>query len=321
YVSGNYQIELWLRHSEFDGYGPFTIYFALNKTNYYNQTLQLDLSILGLTTSQIDSPSQDQTFYSNETLIIVLSFDDYIKAIPIIDANIQWKVGLSGTYSSTNVSYVSGNYQIELWLRLSEFDGCGPFTIYFKLNKTNYYNQTEMLNINLIGLTSINIIKITQYNQTLSLSGSIYECQTGENLTIYANFLSDYPNKTITGATGILTFNGDIYMSLENMEGVYEWEIDTSSLAFGLYNFNITFYKTYYENSTSLYEFRLNNLIAEIKCVQKPDSIRQGDSFYLNLKLYYTLFDEYPINNANISLMIDFGTSISYMDAFTNSSG
>ncbi|NVM18555.1 MAG: hypothetical protein HWN80_12640, partial [Candidatus Lokiarchaeota archaeon] len=321
YVSGNYQIELWLRHSEFDGYGPFTIYFALNKTNYYNQTLQLDLSILGLTTSQIDSPSQDQTFYSNETLIIVLSFDDYIKGIPIIDANIQWKVGLSGTYSSTNVSYVSGNYQIELWLRRSEFDGCGPFTIYFKLNKTNYYNQTEMLNINLIGLTSINIINITQYNQTLSLSGSIYECQTGENLTIYANFLSDYPNKTITGATGILTFNGDIYMSLENMEGVYEWEIDTSSLAFGLYNFNITFYKTYYENSTSLYEFRLNNLIAKIKCVQKPDSIRQGDSFYLNLKLYYTLFDEYPINNANISLMIDFGTSISYMDAFTNSSG
>ncbi|MFX0059163.1 MAG: hypothetical protein ACFE8J_12760, partial [Candidatus Heimdallarchaeota archaeon] len=321
YIGGNYQIELWLRHTEFDGYGSFTIYIELNKTNYYNSTESLNINILGLSTSQIDSPAQGQTFYSNETLMIGISFDDYIKGSPITSADIQWKVGLLGIYSSTNVSYIGGNYQIELWLRHPEFDGYGPFTIYLMLNKTYYYNQTESLNINLIGLTSINIINITQYNQQLSLNGSIYEAQAGENITVYANFINNYPYSIITGAIGILTFSGKDYMSLGNINGTYEWEINTSLLPFGIYNFNITFNKIYYENRTGIYNFRVNNLIAKIKIIQQPVSVKQGDSFDLSLKLYFELFEEYPINYANISLMIDFGISTSSKYAFTNSSG
>jgi len=321
-VSENFEIELWLRSSKFDGYGPFTIYIELNKTNYHNSTESLNLSILGLTAKQIDRPSPDQTFYSNETLIIELSFDDYIKGIPITDATIEWKVGITGIYSNAGVSYPgTGNYEISILLSSPELDGHGPFTIYISLNKIHYYNQTESLNINLIGLTSINIINITQYNQLISLNGSIYEAQAGENMTVYANFINDYPNKIITGAIGILTFNGEDYMSFGNIDGIYAWEINTNSLTFGLYNFNITFNKIYYENSTNLYEFKVNNLIAKIKSIQKPGHVRQGDSFDISLKLYYELYEEYPINNANLSLMVDFGISISFMDAFTNSSG
>ncbi|MFX1495020.1 MAG: hypothetical protein ACFFBZ_12110 [Promethearchaeota archaeon] len=321
-VSENFEIELWLRHSEFDGYGPFIIYIELNKTNYYNRTESLNLSILGLTAKHIDHPSPDQTFYSNETLIIELSFDDYIKGIPIIDATIEWKVGITGIFSNIGVSYPgTGNYEISILLSSPEFDGHGPFTIYISLNKTYYYNQTESLNFILIGLTSINIINITQYNQLISLNGSIYEAQAGENMTVYANFINDYPNKIITGAIGILNFNGEDYMSFGNIDGIYDWEINTNSLPFGLYNFSITFNKIYYENSTKIYQFRINNLIAKIKSIQKPDNVKQGDSFDISLKLYYELYDEYPINNANISLVVDFGISISFMDAFTNSSG
>ncbi|MFX1588905.1 MAG: hypothetical protein ACFFC1_12165, partial [Promethearchaeota archaeon] len=321
YNTGNYEIELWLRASEFDGYGPFTIYFMLNKTNYYNQTESLNIIILGLTTAQIDSPAQDQTYDSDAILTIVVSFDDSVKSLPITSADIQWKVGIGGSYSSTNVTYTTGNYEIELWLRHSEFDGYGPFTIYFMLNKTYYYNQTEFLNINVIGLTSINIMNITQYNQLLSLNGSIYEGQAGENMTIYANFINDYPYKLITGAIGILTFNGIDYMSMGNIDGIYEWEINTSSLPFGIYNFNITFNKTYYENSTKIYNFRLNNLIAKIKSIQQPLSVKQGNSFDLSLKLYFELYQEYPIHYANLTITIDFGTSSSFLYAFTNTSG
>lgn len=293
----------------------------LNKTHYYNQTQQLDINIVGLTESHIDSPSQDQTFYSNETLLIELSFDDSLKGTPIDSAIIQWKVGLIGSYSSTNVSYISGNYQIELWFSHSLFDGYGSFTLYFMFNKTNYYNQTDSLYFNLIGLTSINIINITQYNQAISLNGSVYEAQAGDNMTIYANFLSDYPYKILTGAIGILTFNGVNYTSLGNIGGLYEWEINTISLPFGLYNFNITFSKTNYENSTTVYNFRINNLIAKIRSIESPVSVKQGASFYLCLELYYELYEEISINNANLSITIDFGTSISSQYAFTNASG
>jgi hypothetical protein len=321
YVGGNYQIELWLRYSEFDGYGPFTLYFMLNKTNYHNQTQTLDINILGLSIFQIDNPISDETFYSNETLTIELSYDDFIKGVPIIGAVIQWKVGLMGTYSNINVSYASGNYQIELWLRHSLFDGFGPFTLYFLLNKTHYYNQTGSLNVNLIGLTSINIINITQYNQSISLNGSIYEAQAGANLTLFANFINDYPHKIITNAIGILTFNGEDYISLGGTNGIYGWEINTISLVFGVYDFNITFIKENYENITKVYNFRINNLIAKIEALEKPISVKQGASFSLSLKLYYELYDEYSISNANLSIRIDFGTSTSFQYLFTNASG
>jgi len=321
-VSENYEIELWLSSVEFDEYGSFIIYFELNKANYYNNTESLALNILGLTTSQIDNPSQDQTFYSNETLLIELSFDDFIKGIPILGATIEWKVGNMGNYSNAGVSYPgTGNYEISILLSLPDFDGHGPFTIYINLNKTNYYNQTESLNFNVIGLTSISIVNITQYQQQLSLNGSIYEAQAGENMTIYANFINLYPNKVIIGAVGILTFNGEDYMSFGNLNGTFGWEINAYLLPFGLYNFSITFNKTFHENSTSLYEVRVNNLIAKIRSIQKPVEVRQGDSFDLTLELYYELYNEFAINNANISLIIDFGPSTSIKYSLTNSSG
>ena len=111
--AGNYEVELWLRHSEFEGYGSFTIYLMINKTHYYNQTETLDINIIGLTVSNIDSPAQDQTFYSNETLLLELSFDDSVKATPISGAQIEWKVGNTGTYTSIGVSYPgTGNYPL-----------------------------------------------------------------------------------------------------------------------------------------------------------------------------------------------------------------
>jgi len=321
-VSENFDIILWLSSNEFTGYGSFIIYFELNNTNYYNNTETLSLSILGLTLSQIDNPSQDQTFYSNETLLIELSFDDNIKGIPVLNAAIEWKVGIMGIYSSVGVSYPgTGNYIISILLSSPEFDGHGPFTIYITLNKTSYYNQTESLNINLIGFTSISIINITQYQQQLSLNSSIYEAQAGENMTVYANFINEYPNKVIIGAVGILTFNGEDYMSLGDLNGVFEWEINAYQLSNGLYNFNISFNKTFYENSTRIFEFRINNLIAKIRSIQRPVEVRQGDSFDLTLELYYELFDEYAINNANISLIIDFGLSTSIKYTLTDSSG
>ena len=310
-----------MRYSEFDGYGPFTLYFMLNKTNYHNQSQTLIINLLGLTASQVDYPSSDETFYSNETLSIELSFDDNVKGTPVTGAIIQWKVGMLGTYSSANVSYISGSYQIELWLRHSLFDGYGPFTLYFMLNKTYYYNQTESLDINIIGLTSINIMNITQYNQVLTLNGSIYEAQAGSNLTVFANFICDYPQQIITNAIGILSFNGEDYISLGDINGIYEWQINTISLPFGIYDFNITFSKINYENNTYVYDFRVNNLIARIMSVQKPVSVKQGASFSLSLKLYYELYEEFSINNANLSIWIDFGTSISFQSKLTNASG
>ncbi|MHA1253247.1 MAG: hypothetical protein ACTSRP_24925, partial [Candidatus Helarchaeota archaeon] len=69
FIAGTgWRIRIWLSYSAFDGYGDFTIRIHLNKTNYYNQSEDLNFRVLGKTNSQIDSPAQGQTFDSDQIL-------------------------------------------------------------------------------------------------------------------------------------------------------------------------------------------------------------------------------------------------------------
>jgi len=288
--TGNYEIEIWLRYSDFDGYGAFTIYINLNKTNYYNQTELLNINILGLTNSQIDTPAQDQTYYSNETLNVILSFDDSVKGSPIAGANVEWKVGIGGTFSSINVTYNggTGNYEVEIWLRSSEFDGHGPFTIFFQFNKTNYYNQTEQLNINIIGLTSFSLINLTQYSQMLILNITTFEGFMGENITVYMNFINLYPTKFIIGGTGNLTFNSRNYLNYSDVNGLYSWEMDTYQLSPGSYSFSVSFNKTFYQNQSITINFDINIISSNITIDIVFDGSGELAPYYDNGYAIYT---------------------------------
>jgi len=303
YVSGDYQIELWLSHSEFDGYGPFTIYIMLNKTSYYNQTESLNINILGLSSSQIDSPAQDQTYNSEEIVTIVLSYDDSVRSIPIDNADIQWKVGIGGTYSSTNVTYASGDYQIEVWLSYSEFDGYGPFTIYIILNKTNYYNQTESLNINILGLTASQIDSPAQ-DQTYD---------SDEIVTIalsYDDSVKSIPinNADIQWKVGL----GGTYSSanVTYVSGNYQIELWLSYSEFDEYGSFIIYLmlnKTSYYNQTE--SLNINILGLSISQIDSPaqDQTYNSDEIVTIILSYDDSIKSIPIDNADVQWKVGLG--------------
>ncbi|MEJ2296330.1 MAG: hypothetical protein P8Y23_16395, partial [Candidatus Lokiarchaeota archaeon] len=109
----------------FDKQGTFLIKLEMTKFNWANVSYEFNLTINSIpTSSQLDYPSQNQSFNSNEMMMVILSFDDVLRGSPITNADIQWKVGLTGSFSGMNVSYndISDNYQIELWLRYSDFN-------------------------------------------------------------------------------------------------------------------------------------------------------------------------------------------------------
>jgi len=307
YVSGNYQIEVWLSYSEFNGYGPFTIYMMLNKTNYYNQTESLSINILGLSSSQIDSPAQDQIYDSDEIVTIVLSYDDSVKNIPIDNADIQWKVGLGGTYSSTNVTYVAGDYQIELWLSYSEFDGYGPFTIYMMLNKTYYYNQTESLNINILGLTTSQVDSPTQ-DQTYD---------SDEIVTIvvsYDDSVKNIPidNSDIQWKVGV----GGTYSSVNvtYVSGNYQIEVWLSYSEFdeyGPFTINIMLNKTSYYNQTESLNFNILGLSSSLIDSPTQDQTYDSDEIVTIVLSYDDSVKTIPIDNADVQWKIGLGGTYS----------
>ncbi|MHA1336545.1 MAG: hypothetical protein ACTSPW_12470 [Promethearchaeota archaeon] len=163
------------------------------------------------------------------------------------------------SFSNTNVSFISGTgWRIRIWLSNPAFDGYGPFTIRIDMNKTNYYNSTELLNIRVIGLTNLELINLTQYNQLVRLNDSVYEAFLGDNITIYADFRNVMLNSLISGALGNVSFNGKNYINTTDDNGIYSWEINTSSLSAGRYSFTLTFNKTYYYNKSIVIWFDLN---------------------------------------------------------------
>ncbi|MFX1392465.1 MAG: hypothetical protein ACFFAH_02720 [Promethearchaeota archaeon] len=310
--NGYYNITIDGSDPIFNGYGWFVIRINASKAGHWNQTEVLNIKILSLTTAVLESPIPSQTYDSDYILTVELTFNDTIKGTPINPADIQWKVGAGGSYSGTNVTYngVTLRHEIELWMRASEFDGFGNFIVFIKLNKTNYYNKTIQFDFRIIGLTSYNILNLTQYNTILTLNNSIHEAYLFENITIYANFINLYPNQLINGALGNLTFNGVNYYDYDlDNDGLYSWEINTSQLALGSYSFKISFNKPNYQNISSNIYFDINLQPAEIIIVERPYSVRAGENFNVTVSLNNTLTGK-GIGGENLTITINFGIEI-----------
>ena len=144
-TAGVYSIEIWVRDAMFDDYGNFTFYIRLNQTYYYNKSVTFEIKITGLTTSNIDTPTQYQIFDSDILLSVILSFNDSVKGIRIQSANISWSLSIAGPFVFTNVTENAGVYNISLWLRDPMFALYGNFSLYIRLNKSYHYNGTQTL--------------------------------------------------------------------------------------------------------------------------------------------------------------------------------
>ena len=134
------------------------------------------------------------------------------------------------TWDNTS-EYNAGNYKITIWA----------------IDEGRNINQSEEINIKLFGLTSLNLINLTEYNIIISLNGTIYEAYTGQNITIYANFVCLYPYSLIKGALGLLKFNGIFYYDNDLREILQDPEI-TTILKFALSCLQLMYYTRKHSN-------------------------------------------------------------------------
>ena len=80
----------------------------MNQTAYYNQTQDLNFRVLAITNSQIDSPAQDQTYDSNQNLVIIVEYNNTELGTRISTATVQWRLQGITAYSASGVTFVAG---------------------------------------------------------------------------------------------------------------------------------------------------------------------------------------------------------------------
>ncbi|MHA1439253.1 MAG: hypothetical protein ACTSPD_16910 [Promethearchaeota archaeon] len=137
----------------------------------------------------------------------------------------------------------------------------GAYNVKILLNRTYYNSSIGTIQLNIISVnTSMNLINLTQYGQTVFFKNNIFEAFQGENITVFTNFMNYYTNELILGAEGHLIFNGvDYYDYDTDKDGVYFWEINTSEIIHSVgHNFTVIFTKNNYQLNSTVWFFDIN---------------------------------------------------------------
>ena len=301
YDVGDYKITIWAKDDE----------GSINQTEFVVITLNDDINPSVI----ILSPSDGSNFNNNEIIEINATITDIGSSISSVKTIIN-----ASTPFNISMSYEDGKWTC-IWDNTSQYDAGDYKIMIWAIDEYGNINQTEQLSLKLIGLTSLNILNITQYNQLIQLNDTVYEAFFGENLTIYMNYINLYPSKLITGAFGNLTFNGVSYYDYDlDNNGLYYWEINTSQLSVGNYNFSATFSKIYYQNITVKIKFDINKLPTQINIINQPNSVKCGEKFNITINLI-NLITGGPIMYENVTIKLDFGTSQINETAKTSASG
>ncbi len=322
YLNGIYEIEINCSASAFNGYGWFAIRINATKIGFMNQSKILTIKITGETDLSLINPSNYSIYNSANIFDIRIYFNDTAKDLPLSTATIN--VDVNGSlYSPSITNFGNGYYNLTIDCSNTVFNTYGWFGIRINISLLNYYPQSKVLDIKVIGLTqSLSAINLTQYGQILTFNLTQYEAYLGENITIYMNFRDFNSGSWITGALGIITFNSVVYNDNDlDLDGIYSWELNTSLLALGSYQFIVNFTKSDYQSQELTINFRINKHHAQIAIISQPSKVKPGETFELILQLYYVYSSIYPIDNANITLLIEFGNPLVQFSELTNSSG
>ncbi|MBA7520187.1 hypothetical protein ES705_12280 [subsurface metagenome] len=209
-----------------------------------------DITILAETNLEINQPSQDTTFNSSTIFNVTITYRDREQDLDISDGDIYYKIN-SGTYSSVNesVTYIgSGKYNITFDCNNTEFN-YGSNTITIRANNTYHNNQTETLNIIILGETNLS----RPFPKT-------YNFDSGETFNITLYFNDTVKNLGINESTVDITVNSSAYTPLDFFDygnGYYNLTVNCSDDVFdiqgyGFFNLSINSEKiNYYSQTTS----------------------------------------------------------------------
>ncbi|GAF90740.1 unnamed protein product, partial [marine sediment metagenome] len=154
---GYYNISINCSDSVFSLYGWFGIRINASKQGYINQTGTLKIEILSPinnTEFAILTPSNNSIYDSVDIFNITVSFNDTTNTQPITGATIE--VDVNGTtYTTTWDDLGGGYYNISINCTDSIFSLYGYFGIRINASKQGYVNQSNMLNIKILGESSL----------------------------------------------------------------------------------------------------------------------------------------------------------------------
>ena len=293
---GYYYITVDCSQFNHDDYGPKTVQITANKTYYENQTLDYNFSVICETDLTLASPSQYDTYYTNQSFDIDIFFEDINQIFPIDGATIYYSIDGGAWLSFAGNNGTSGYYRLNIVCGNFGPDNYGLKTVEFTANKTDYENSTLIYYFFVICLTDLNLFEPIQ-NDTF-LEDQIF------NITIYFEDINQ--NSPIDGAniSYYIEGKGWQWTNLNNgTEGYYNITIDVSDIDFD-YGYNIIIInvnKTYYSNQT--FDFWFQKVIkTNITVFPEIVSVIRGTdaSFQLN----YSDRTNKPITNITGKVII-----------------
>ncbi|UCC18582.1 MAG: hypothetical protein JSV62_10785 [Promethearchaeota archaeon] len=315
---GSYSLELETINVLGLGSNPYIIIFNLSYSFNQTQIYSVNLYIWNRTSFLVNGLTQlNYSYYHNMEPWLIYYGEDVTFNISYFDIDYKNKLILGGWGNFTLFNSTKSWNSVLLYTDLNGYyqftlDTNKLFTgIYYvkvQLNST-YFNSTigvfqfEIIPCNV----SYNIIALNQYGGTINLNSTIYEAYFGDNISIYLNFVNYFSNDPIIGGFGILSFNFQNYYYFDiDRDGIYLWEINTSQLIIGRYSFTINFINKNYQNFSFEIVFDINKFNININIIEQPVEVAPGDSFNISFNITNNFIGN-PINNLNISILVDFG--------------
>ena len=313
---GYYNISIDCNDTQFAAYGDNVIDVSISKKYYNNQTGSITITIIGKTSATITSPLPDTEYDSSETINLVVFYNNTVKDVGIGGANVEYSLN-GGSFSSTGVvDNTDGYYSVGISATHIDFNGYGWKTIIVNSSLDYYHNQSNSIDIKILGESSISLVKIPDkayYNSAETFNISVYYEDTAKSIGI-------------SGATVDIDVDGTLYTPTvyDNKDGWYNITIDCSNLVFYPYaNFGIRINvsASYYYNQTDT----LNTIIVgEVSLTTLSPAINtvyvEGNNFVLTVQ-YQDTEQSSGIDGATIAYSLNDGSSYNFTGVVDNTDG
>jgi len=281
-------------------YGQQSVLISLNHTYYQNKTIAYNFKVFCLTELAIYYPNQFINKVSDEIFNITIYFYDTNRDTGITGSIIYYTV--NGTVYNNNYEIGNGYYNITIYnWEVCRDIGCGLIDININASKTYYYNQSLVFHYYLYNIT------------TQLIDQDILTVIRSQNATFNVFYLRNDSSPILGAQLEIISINPSFFYTWgDNGDGTYYLELNTINvLGMGSTPYTIIFKIFSKFNQTQIYTVNLYVLKfnISIEVIEQPNEVDLGEVFNMVLNLT-NHFNGEPINNLDISIFVDFGTSI-----------
>ena len=306
----NWQISSTLKASE---YGSYIIQMAWNN-NSAAGFYEITIDIFADTELIWDIPKT--TFDSNETVKIDVFFND-----TGINAGINadsFTYSIEGNSLRTDNIAVTGdgNYTISIACNDANFSGFGNKQIQIYANKTYHHNQSEIIDVRILGLSEMVDFSL--------IDGKTYNSSENIIITVYYN--DTVRDLGINGAKVEYSIEGNTYRSdgvNDLTTGNYTITISASDDQFGGYgvkDIDVRTNKDFYYNHSQLMSIKILGETS-LTTIKVPDQSNYNASDIILIRLYYNdTVKDLPLDGATVSYEIE-GNSLRTDSVDTTSIG